>query len=61
MQVWTQMQANFISNSINAKQIVTDKSGHSVQISEPELIIESIKELVELNRKENNKHKVFQR
>lgn len=56
MQVWAQMQADFISNSINAKQIITDKSGHSVQISEPELIIESIKELVELNRKDNNNH-----
>ena len=54
MQIWAQMQANYMSNSINAKQIITDKSGHSVQLSEPELIIDAIKELVEINRKNNN-------
>ena len=48
MQIWAQMQANFMSTSTNAKQIITDKSGHSVQLTEPELIIDAIKELVEI-------------
>jgi pimeloyl-ACP methyl ester carboxylesterase len=51
MQIWAQMQANSMSNSTNAKQIITDKSGHSVQETEPELIIDSIMELVGLYRK----------
>ena len=54
MQVWAQMQANFMSNSTNANQIITDKSGHSVQLTEPELIIDAIKELVEIYRKDYN-------
>lgn len=49
MQIWAQMQADFMANSINAKQIITNKSGHSVQLTEPELIIDAIKELVEIN------------
>ena len=56
MQIWAQMQANFMANSTNAKQIITDKSGHSVQLTEPELIIDAIKELVEINRKDFNNH-----
>ena len=56
MQVWAQMQANIMSISTDAKQIITDKSGHSVQLSEPELIIEAIKDLVEINRKNDNNH-----
>ncbi|MHA1213255.1 MAG: alpha/beta fold hydrolase [Candidatus Heimdallarchaeota archaeon] len=56
MQIWAQMQANFMANSTNAKQIITDKSGHSVQLTEPELIIDAIKELVKLNRKNFNNH-----
>lgn len=56
MQIWAQMQAKFMANSTNAKQIITDKSGHSVQLTEPELIIDAIKELVEINRKDFNNH-----
>ena len=51
MQVWAQMQANSMSNSTNAKQIITEKSGHSVQETEPELIIDAIIELIKINRK----------
>lgn len=54
MQIWAQMQASIMANSTNAKQIITDNSGHSVQQTEPELIIDAIKELVELNRKDFN-------
>lgn len=56
MQIWAQMQANIMANSTNAKQIITDNSGHSVQLTEPELIIDAIKELVVINRKDFNNH-----
>jgi len=51
MQVWAQMQANSMSNSTDAKQIITEKSGHSVQETEPELIIDAIIELIKINNK----------
>ena len=34
----------------DAKHIITDKSGHSIQISEPELIINAVKELIEIHK-----------
>ena len=40
-----------MKNVKNAKQITTDKSGHYIHFTEPELIINSIKELVEIFRK----------
>ena len=52
MQVWAKLQAEVINDCKDSKQIVTDKSGHSVQLSEPELIIDSIIELLEIYRKD---------
>ena len=56
MNVWAKMQAGYMNNTKNAKQIITDKSGHSIHLTEPELIIKSVKELVEVNRKDNINH-----
>ncbi|MEJ2658307.1 MAG: hypothetical protein P8012_14120, partial [Desulfobacterales bacterium] len=50
MQVWAKMQAGMMKNVKDARQIITDKSGHSIQFSEPGLIINAVKELVEINR-----------
>ena len=52
MKVWAKMQARIINNVKDAKQIITDISGHSIQFSEPELIINAVKELIEIY--ENN-------
>lgn len=56
MQVWAEMQARIMNNSRKSKQIITDKSGHSIHLTEPELIINSVKELVEIFRKDNINH-----
>lgn len=50
MAVWASMQARMMNNLTDAKQIITDKSEHSVQLSEPELIIDAVKELIEIYR-----------
>ena len=50
MIVWAKMQAGIMKNVEDARQIITDKSGHSVHLTEPELIINAIKELIEINR-----------
>lgn len=50
MMTWAEMQAGIMKNVKDAKQIITDKSGHSVQLTEPDLIVSSIKELVEKYR-----------
>ncbi len=50
MKVWAKMQARMMNNVEDAKQIITDKSGHSIQLSEPELIINAVKELIEIYR-----------
>lgn len=50
MKVWAKMQASYMNNTKNAKQIITDKSGHSIHLTEPELIINSIEEIIVINR-----------
>jgi pimeloyl-ACP methyl ester carboxylesterase len=51
MTAWAKIQARIMNNLKDAKQIITDKSGHSIQHTEPELIINAVKELIEINRK----------
>ena len=51
MLAWAEMQATIMNNVEDANQIITDKSGHSIHLTEPDLIINSIKELVENYRK----------
>ena len=51
MIVWADMQASIIKNVKDVEQIITDKSGHYIHFTEPELVINSIKELVEITRK----------
>ena len=46
------MQAGLMSNLIDAKQIITEKSGHSIHLNEPEFIVKSVLELVDIYRKE---------
>ena len=54
MTVWAEMQAgSYMNSNKNSKHIITDKSGHSIQLTEPELIINSIKELIEIDRSKN--------
>jgi pimeloyl-ACP methyl ester carboxylesterase len=44
--LWVDLHSKWIENKPKAKQIVTDKSGHSIYREQPELIITAIKEII---------------
>ena len=46
MKEWVKMQTEFLSLSSNSKQIMADKSGHYVQLDQPELVIEAVRSIV---------------
>jgi pimeloyl-ACP methyl ester carboxylesterase len=46
-QEWTKMQKELAGLSSNSKQIIAEKSGHNVQLDQPELVIASILELIQ--------------
>jgi hypothetical protein len=50
MIVWAQMQAEVLEGLPDAKQIITEQSGHFLQETEPELVINAVKELVDKYR-----------
>jgi len=50
MIIWAEMQAEVLKGVPDSKQIITEKSGHFIQGSEPELIVDAIKELVDKYR-----------
>lgn len=50
MKVWARMQAEVMDGVLDARQVVTEKSPHSIQQTEPELIIDSVRELIEIYR-----------
>ena len=45
-QEWSMMQVELAGLSSNSKQVIAEKSGHYIQFDQPELVIESIIELV---------------
>jgi len=45
-QEWAKMQTELLSLSSNSKQIIAEKSGHYIQLDQPELVIQAILELV---------------
>jgi pimeloyl-ACP methyl ester carboxylesterase len=45
-QEWAKMQTELLCLSSNSKQIIAKKSGHYIQLDQPELVIEAILELV---------------
>jgi pimeloyl-ACP methyl ester carboxylesterase len=49
-QEWSKMQVELTDLSSNSKQIIALKSGHYIQLDQPEMVIESILELVQANR-----------
>jgi pimeloyl-ACP methyl ester carboxylesterase len=48
--VWREMQTELSRRSENGKLIVAEKSGHDIQLDQPELVIAAIRELVGLAR-----------
>src|SRR5574340_383232 len=47
MLAWKQLHAGWIKKVPGARHIVTGKSGHYIQLEEPELVIEAIREMLE--------------
>lgn len=46
-QSWQELQSKLASLSSNSKMIVAEKSGHGIQIDQPELVIEAIHQMAE--------------
>jgi pimeloyl-ACP methyl ester carboxylesterase len=44
------LQADLLTLSSNSKQIVTEKSGHHIQLDEPGLVVDAIRQVVEASR-----------
>jgi pimeloyl-ACP methyl ester carboxylesterase len=49
-QTWQQIQDELAAQSSHGKRIVAEKSGHYIQIDQPELVIDAIREVVEAAR-----------
>jgi pimeloyl-ACP methyl ester carboxylesterase len=44
--LWSQLQIDMLSLSTNSKRIVATQSGHSIQIDQPQLVIDAVREVV---------------
>lgn len=45
-QLWLQLQTEWLKRIPNAEHIITDKSGHYIQIDEPELVVDAIRQVI---------------
>ena len=45
---WKEMQADLLRRSTNGNQIIAEKSGHDIQKEQPELVINSIREVIQI-------------
>jgi len=50
-QTWQDMQTELLLLSTNSKQIIATKSEHHIQLQQPELVIEAIREIVDMVEK----------
>ena len=48
-QEWSRMQKELAGLSSNGKQVIAEKSGHYIQLDQPELVIEAILEIARFN------------
>ena len=48
---WQALQSELVTLSTNSKQIIAEQSGHNIQLDQPELVIESIREMLDALRK----------
>lgn len=51
---FNELQKELVTRSPKGKQIIAKKSGHLINLDEPDLIVNAIKEIVETVRKEKN-------
>jgi pimeloyl-ACP methyl ester carboxylesterase len=55
-QEWSKMQTELTSLSSKSKQVIAEESGHYIQFDQPELVVESIIELLQANYKISQKY-----
>ena len=48
---WQALQSELVTLSTNSKQIIAEQSGHNIQLDQPELVIESIREMLDALQK----------
>ena len=46
MNIWMDLQKNYLSLSTNSKHILAPNSGHYVQLDEPQIVVEAVREMV---------------
>ena len=49
-QVWQELQAELTQLSSNSRMLVAEKSGHGIQIDQPSLVVDAIRQIVEKTR-----------
>ena len=50
-QVWQELQADLAKLSSNSRLLVAEKSGHGIQIDQPSLVVDAIRQIVEIVRR----------
>ncbi len=53
LKIWTELQRDIASRSPHSKLIQADDAGHYIQLDDPQLVIDSIRELVEKVKETN--------
>jgi pimeloyl-ACP methyl ester carboxylesterase len=48
-QVWQELQADLAKLSSNSRSLVAEKSGHGIPIDQPGLVIDAIRQMVEIS------------
>ncbi len=51
--VWKELQIDFANLSSNSQLIVAKKSGHGIQVDQPEIVVEAIRQMVRLIHSES--------
>jgi pimeloyl-ACP methyl ester carboxylesterase len=49
-QVWQELQAELSHLSSNSRLLVAEKSGHGIQIDQPDIVVDAIRQIVEVVR-----------
>ena len=45
--VWPELQADLVTKSSRGKQVIAENSGHRINIEQPEIIVEAVREMAE--------------
>jgi pimeloyl-ACP methyl ester carboxylesterase len=50
-EVWQALQSELVALSSNSKQVIAEQSGHNIQLDQPDLVIETLREMFDAIRK----------